>query len=108
MELHYGRVTSKGQITIPVAIRKRLELEAGSSVLFLVKTDGLVEVSHPAKDIEAAFGSFPLPPGMTGTELAAMGDEITAVEAVERYRRSMGRDVETGEVEAHEAAMLAR
>ena len=91
MELHYGRVTSKGQITIPAAIRKRLELETGSSVLFLVRTDGLVEVSHPAKDIEAAFGTFPLPPGTTGTELAAMG-----------------RDAENREVVAQEAAMLAR
>lgn len=92
MELHYGRVTSKGQITIPAAVRRRLELDAGASVLFLVKDDGRIEFSHPAHDVVAAFGTMPLPPGMTGTDLAAMGDEITAEEAVERDRRSLVPD----------------
>jgi len=108
MELHYGRVTSKGQITIPVAIRKRLELETGTSVLFLVKTDGRVEFSSPAQDIRATFGTLPLPPGMTGTDLAAMADEIGTTEAVERYRRAMGGDDEHVSIVEHDAAALAR
>ena len=97
MELHYGRVTSKGQITIPAAIRKRLELETGTPVLFKVMDDGQIRVSSPVQDLTRHFGTMALPPGMTGTDLAAMGEEVFAAEAVERYRRSMGEDAEADE-----------
>lgn len=93
MELHYGRVTSKGQITIPAALRKRLELETGSSVLFLVKTDGRVEFSSPAQDLQAVLGSMEFPPGVTIEYLTENADAIGTAEAVASYRRSMGEDV---------------
>ena len=99
MELHYGRLTSKGQITIPAAIRKRLELETGAPVLFKVMDDGHIRVSSPVQDLTRHFGTMPLPPGMTGTDLAAMGDEIWAEAAVARYRRAMGHDEEAEGVE---------
>ncbi|MEA3244968.1 MAG: AbrB/MazE/SpoVT family DNA-binding domain-containing protein [Gemmatimonadota bacterium] len=37
-----ARVTSKGQITIPKAVRERLHLEAGDAVVFDVRDDGTV------------------------------------------------------------------
>ena len=40
MEL--AKVTSKGQITIPIEIRKKLGIKAGSKVLFWKKQDGYI------------------------------------------------------------------
>lgn len=108
MELHYGRLTSKGQITIPAAIRKRLELDTGAPVLFKVMDDGQIRVSSPVQDLTRHFGTMPLPPGMTGTELAAKGDEIGAAEAIQHYRRSMGMDAEVEESREREIPVVAR
>jgi len=105
MELHYGRVTSKGKITIPSEIRKRLELETGASVLFMVKADGTVQFSSPLQDLRRHFGTLPMPPGMTGVDLADLGDEIGAAEAVKYDRRSRG--IET-EVDEPAAALVTR
>jgi len=112
MELHYGRMTSKGQITIPAAIRKRLELEPGVPVLFKVLDDGQIRVSSPVQDLTRHFGTMPLPPGVTGTDLAARGEEIWAADAIARDRRWRGLvDEAVEEIEApseQDAAAIAR
>jgi AbrB family looped-hinge helix DNA binding protein len=46
MEL--AKITSKGQITLPVQIRKRLSLKDGDKVLF-VERDGKFFVENPTK-----------------------------------------------------------
>lgn len=97
MELHYAKVTSKGQVTIPVALRKRLEIEDGSTVLFLVKTDGEVQLTHPAQDIKAVIGSVEFPPGTTIERLDDLARIIGPAEAVARHRRSMGEDIDVDE-----------
>jgi AbrB family looped-hinge helix DNA binding protein len=38
--MHTAKVTSKGQITIPVEVRKALGLETGSKVRFFAQEDG--------------------------------------------------------------------
>lgn len=37
----YAKVTQKGQITIPKAIREMLDVENGGSVVFVVDKDGI-------------------------------------------------------------------
>jgi AbrB family looped-hinge helix DNA binding protein len=50
-------MTSKGQITIPLAVRKKLHLQQGSRVVF--EPAGDEYVVRPAKSsLAAAFGSF--------------------------------------------------
>jgi AbrB family looped-hinge helix DNA binding protein len=41
MEMKLAKLTSKGQLTIPVAIRKKLHLEEGDQVIFLMDGDGV-------------------------------------------------------------------
>ncbi len=48
-------VTTKGQITIPAALRKHMGLRQGDEVAFMVE-DGKVVLIPVLKDIEAAFG----------------------------------------------------
>jgi AbrB family looped-hinge helix DNA binding protein len=89
MPLYSAKVTSKGQITIPKGLRDELELKPGSTVTFETNGDGSVKMASPLQVLRSYFGTIPLPPGMTGTDLAAMGEEIWTREAIERYRRSM-------------------
>ena len=46
MEL--AKITTKGQITLPVQIRKKLKLKDGDKVLFMEK-DGKIFIDNPTK-----------------------------------------------------------
>jgi len=50
-----SRVTTKGQVTIPAAVRKQLGIHQGDRVGFVYE-DGKVIILPVIKDIEAAFG----------------------------------------------------
>jgi antitoxin PrlF len=50
MALVRARVTSKGQVTIPVELRRRLSIESGDDLVFADTPDGaLVRVVHRKK-----------------------------------------------------------
>jgi AbrB family looped-hinge helix DNA binding protein len=49
-------VTSKGQITLPKAIRDRLHLDAGDRVDFVVKDDGTVILRPVTVDVRELKG----------------------------------------------------
>jgi len=50
-----SRVTTKGQVTIPSDVRKKLGIHQGDRVGFVYE-DGKVIILPVIKDIEAAFG----------------------------------------------------
>lgn len=49
-------LTSKGQITIPKAVREALHLEVGDRVYFEVRTDGSVVLKPRNEPAERLFG----------------------------------------------------
>jgi AbrB family looped-hinge helix DNA binding protein len=49
-------MTSKGQITVPVEIRRDLGLEAGDRVDFLLRADGVVELRPGSVELRSLFG----------------------------------------------------
>jgi AbrB family looped-hinge helix DNA binding protein len=59
-----ARVTSKGQITLPKAVRDALGLEPGDAVLFRV-VDGHALLARTPSLLELA-GSIPVPPDIRG------------------------------------------
>ena len=48
-------ITVKGQVTIPVEIRRLLNLQAGDQVAFIIDNDRIA-LEHRQRRIEAAFG----------------------------------------------------
>jgi len=56
MEL--AKVTSKGQVTIPVAIRERLGIKDGGKLLFVEKHDGVVIVNPSMMALEKIGKAF--------------------------------------------------
>ncbi len=64
-------ITSKGQITIPVAIRRRLRAKAGDTVTFKATTDGVTIARRGDENVfdkyRGAWGDF-LPAGYEGID----------------------------------------
>lgn len=56
MEL--AKVTTKGQITIPIAIRKRLGIKDGDKLLFVENPDGVVMVNPTMMALEKIGKAF--------------------------------------------------
>jgi len=56
MEL--AKVTTKGQVTIPIAIRKRLGIKDGDKLLFIEKSDGVVMVNSTMMALEKIGNAF--------------------------------------------------
>ena len=84
-------VTSKGQITIPVKVRKAMGLKPGTRIDFYQNEDGrfvLYPKTGSIKDLEGCLAKF-IPPGtppITIEEIdKAIGDAVT-----ESYLRSVG------------------
>lgn len=67
-------MTSKGQITIPKAVRTALSLEAGNRLSFLVRDDGVVEMRPETVDLMSLFGV--IQPRVKGVTLQGMDEAI--------------------------------
>jgi antitoxin PrlF len=61
-------LTSKGQVTIPVELRKRLGLHPGDQVGFVVE-DGKVQLVRREQCIESAFGIVKAEVSVTDEEM---------------------------------------
>ena len=58
----YGsRVTSKGQITVPKAVREALALREGDRMSFLIHDDGTVTVEAASVDLSSLRGMVKSP-----------------------------------------------
>jgi antitoxin PrlF len=56
LEEYMGTITSKGQVTIPVEVRRILGVKPRDTIVFRVK-DGRVELQPPTMTLEEAFGA---------------------------------------------------
>lgn len=73
-------LTSKGQITIPVAVRDRLGLRRGDRIAFHIREDGVVEIQPVRVDLLSLCEAFE--PAVQGVTLEDMEDAIRASGAV--------------------------
>ena len=67
-------ITSKGQITVPKAIRDRLHLHPGDQIEFAVREDGRIEVLAATIPVASLKGI--LPPPSRPVSLADMDQAI--------------------------------
>jgi AbrB family looped-hinge helix DNA binding protein len=49
-------LTSKGQVTIPKAVRSHLGVEKGDRIAFLIRQDGVVEIQPETVDLRLLHG----------------------------------------------------
>lgn len=79
-------VTSKGQVTIPLEVRNKLGITAGTRLDFVERLDGVYELFAATGSVKELKGMFARsgPPLTTEEMDEAIGDAI-----VERYNRSL-------------------
>lgn len=82
-------LTSKGQLTLPKAIRDRLQLDAGSKLDFSWQGDGTLTV-RPMRSVSSLIGLVRRPPGVPPATLQdlknARAEHVAA--KYERVRRA--------------------
>jgi antitoxin PrlF len=61
-----ARMTSKGQVTVPKAVRTALGLKEGDEIVFRVQGDRAVVTRTP--DLLDLAGSVPVPPELRGAD----------------------------------------
>jgi antitoxin PrlF len=77
-------VTSKGQITIPLEVRRALGLESGSRVEFVEHSDGSFEIVPATRSVKDLKGIVRTQRGVVTIEQM---DDAVADAVVERSRR---------------------
>jgi AbrB family looped-hinge helix DNA binding protein len=65
-----SRITAKGQVTIPVAVRRALDLDVGDEVIFELdpESGGAHAQIRKAADFLALAGSVPVPAEWAGAD----------------------------------------
>jgi AbrB family looped-hinge helix DNA binding protein len=91
MRQFVSNVTSKGQVTIPAAIRKQLGVGAPDKITFVVEDDGRVAVQRSKFTIRDFRGIVPAIPGRTTSDFEdqiedAMEDEAARIVGEMRAR----------------------
>ena len=82
-EVH-STVTTKGQVTIPVAIRRLLQVQPHDRVSFVVEDDNVRIVRSQSVVARTAGALKPDKPALTAEELREAAEEAIAQEAVSR------------------------
>ena len=88
-----ARVTSKGQITVPIDVRKALGLQPGDRLRF-VGQDGVVRLERALSVTEStrgAFKQYAISPPPSARELRQIAEEAWTEDALERDERSKRR-----------------
>ncbi|MCR6546977.1 AbrB/MazE/SpoVT family DNA-binding domain-containing protein [Dehalobacterium formicoaceticum] len=80
MEL--AKVMSKGQVTIPINIRKKLNLKEGDKVLFIEKDGNIIVVNSAMLALQKIQSSFE-----GEAERLGLGTEDDVVDLVKEIRR---------------------
>ncbi len=75
-------VTSKGRVTIPAEIRKRLGIDAGGMLAFVIEDDGKIALRAPAyptvASLRGAAGSLTNPHSWDEMRAIAREDQATS------------------------------
>jgi antitoxin PrlF len=81
-------ITSKGQITLPKAIRDKLGVKPGDRVTFREQADGRIVVEAATVDLLSLCGV--IKPKVRGVTVEDMNEAIGQA-VVDRFKRSTGR-----------------
>jgi AbrB family looped-hinge helix DNA binding protein len=87
MEMELAKLTSKGQLTVPMAIRKKLRLKEGDKVVFLADDDGVRIVNSSLLALEKAQKAF-----AGEAERLGLKTEQDVVDMVKEVRKEMNRE----------------
>ncbi len=82
-----ARVTSKGQLTVPIAVRRRLGIDPGDQVAFVIGDDGNAGFRRVEHDFRAFQGVFRTPRGLETGDFDDLIEEAMSDHADDVMRR---------------------
>lgn len=80
-------MTSKGQLTVPVAVRRMLGLDAGDRVAFVIDDENGARIRRIELDFRSFQGVFRTPPGLETGDFDDLIEEAMSDHADEVMRR---------------------
>lgn len=86
MREYVAKVTSKGQLTLPAAVRRELGILPGDRVAIVV-TDEHAELRRFEHSVMSVFGMIPTPPGLVTGDFDDLIEEAMSAHADEVVRR---------------------
>lgn len=89
MRTMQATVTSKGQVTIPVEIRRHLGINAADTVAFVINGEGAVELRPARYTLQSIRGAIPALPGREAGDFEEQIEEAME-EMAERVVQRMG------------------
>lgn len=95
---YVAKVTSKGQLSLPTAVRRRLGIDPGDQVTIVVNNEH-AEVRRLEHTVVSVFQTIPTPPGLVTGDFDDLIDEAMSDhtdEVVRRMRMEPRMDEEHG------------
>ena len=89
MREYVATVTSKGQLTLPAAVRRQLGIDPGDRVTIVVEDENGARLRRVEHDVASVRGLIATPPGLESEDFDDLIEEAMADHA-ERIVRRMG------------------
>jgi len=90
MREYVATVTSKGQLTLPAAVRRQLGLDAGDRVTIVIEDQDGARLRRVEHDVRSVRGLIATPPGLESQDFDELIEEAMADHADLMLRRLHG------------------
>lgn len=87
MAEYMATVTSKGQLIVPVAVRRKLGIDPGDRVTFVIDDEGSARIRRVEHDFRSFQGAFRTPAGLETGDFDDLIEEAMSDHADEFVRR---------------------
>ena len=84
---YVATVTSKGQLTLPIAVRRKLGIDPGDQVAIVIEDDNNARLRRVEHDVASVRGLIPAPPGLETDDFDDLIEEAMADHADAVMRR---------------------
>jgi AbrB family looped-hinge helix DNA binding protein len=93
MREYLAKVTSKGQLTLPAAVRRQLGIEPGDRVTIEIEDENGARLRRVEYDVDSVRGLIATPPGLESQDFDDLIEEAMAdhAERVVHRMREGGR-----------------
>ncbi|MDQ3692484.1 MAG: AbrB/MazE/SpoVT family DNA-binding domain-containing protein [Chloroflexota bacterium] len=91
MREYVAKMTSKGQLTLPAAVRRELGLDPGDRITIVVNNQQ-AELRRLEHNVMSVFGMIPSPPGLVTEDFDDLIEEAMSTHAdtvVQRMREGL-------------------
>ena len=90
MREYVATVTSKGQLTLPAAVRRQLGLDAGDRVTIVIEDQDGARLRRVEHDVRSVRGLIATPPGLESQDFDKLIEEAMADHADLMLRQLRG------------------